>query len=116
MRLAAGHDVEDAMVYAFERKVEASRMRRVAEAEIELVCAERGESRYATVYLDDFLDSAVIPDLVYANDAEKGQDYVCLYCGETVRIFDWYGGRYFRHMVKRDCSFPHRVVTLSTEV
>jgi len=115
VRLAAGRNVRDAMIYAFGRKVEADRMRRVADAEMELVCAERGGSRYATVYLDDFLDSAGIPDLVYANDAEKGKDYVCLYCGETVRIFDWHGGRYFRHMVKRDCSFPHRVVTLSTD-
>lgn len=103
------------MIYAFERKVEAERMRTVADAEIELVCAERGGSRYATVYLDDFLDSAEIPDLVYANDAEKGKDYTCPYCTEAVRIFDWFGGRYFRHVVKGDCSFPHRVVTLSTD-
>lgn len=104
------------MIYAFERKVDAERMRAVAEAEMELVCAERGGSRDATVYLDDFLDSAGIPGLVYANDAEKRKDYICPYCGETVRIFDWFGGRYFRHKVKGDCSFPPRVVTLSTGI
>lgn len=102
------------MVYAFERKVDADRMKWVADAEMEMVCVERAGSRYATVFLDDFLNSAEIPDLVYANDAEKKKDYVCLYCGKAVRIFDWHGGRYYRHVVKRDCSFPHRVVTLST--
>ena len=73
-------------------------------------------TRCATVYLGDFLSSAGVPDLVYAKDAEKGKDYICLSCGEAVRIFDWRGGRYCRHAVKQDCDFPHRVVTLSTEV
>ena len=101
------------MIYAFARKVDAGRMRTVAAAELARVGAERGASRDATVYLDDFLNSAGIPDLVYANDAEKGLDYFCLYCGERVRIVNWPGGRYFRHVVKRACGFPHRVVTLS---
>ncbi len=103
------------MIYAFARKVDAGRMRTVAAAELALVDAERGANRDATVYLDDFLNSAGIPDLVYANDAEKGKDYFCPYCGDPVRIVNWPGGRYFRHVVKRKrtCGFPHRVVTLS---
>lgn len=103
------------MIYAFDRQVDAECMRTVAEAEEEMVSAERGGNRNATVYLDDFLDSAGIPGLVYANDAEKRKDYICPYCGEAVRIFDWFGGRYFRHVVKQDCKFPPRVVTLSTK-
>lgn len=103
------------MIYAFERKVDAARVKAITDAEMEMICAERAGSRYATVYLDDFLNSAEIPDLVYANNAEKKKDYVCLYCGEAVRLFDWFGGRYFRHVVKRGCKFPHRVVTLSTQ-
>ena len=56
---------------------------------MELVDAERNGHRGATVYPGDFLNSAGIPDLVYANDAEKRKNYICPYCGVAAIFGMW---------------------------